>query len=161
MASPGDIKRAALVSGAILAALGLSVPLIQQWEGLQTRPYADVTGIRTVCFGETGGENRSYTPDECATILIARLSADFAPPLLKCVPGLADRPKQLAASLSLAWNIGTGAFCKSTAAKRFKSGDWKGGCDAFLMWRYAGGKELRGLLNRRKAERDLCLSDLP
>jgi lysozyme len=155
------MKRAGIVGGALVAALGLAVPFIQNWEGLRTTPYGDVTGKPTVCFGETQGANRAYTPDECSVMLVARLASDYAPAVIKCVPGLADRPKQLSASLSLSYNIGTSAFCRSTAAKRFNAGDWKAGCDAFLMWRFAGGREVAGLLNRRKAERALCLSDLP
>jgi lysozyme len=155
------MKRAGIVGGALVAALGLAVPFIQNWEGLRTTPYADVTGKQTVCFGETERPVKAYTPDECSVMLVARLASDYAPAVIKCVPGLADRPKQLSASLSLAYNIGTGAFCRSTAAKRFNAGDWTGGCDAFLMWRFAGGREVAGLLNRRKAERALCLSDLP
>jgi lysozyme len=94
-------------------------------------------------------------------MLVARLASDYAPAVIKCVPGLADRPKQLSASLSLSYNIGTSAFCRSTAAKRFNAGDWKAGCDAFLLWVKAGGRTVQGLVNRRQAERTLCLSDLP
>lgn len=152
-----DLKRAATVGGALIAALGLAVPLVQQWEGLETTPYRDVTGKPTVCYGDTK-DVRARTEAECSVLLVARMAHDFAPAVIACVPSLADRPKQLAASLSLAWNIGTGAFCKSTAARRFNAGQWKAGCDAFLMWRFAGGREVRGLLNRRRAERELCLT---
>jgi lysozyme len=124
---------------------------------LRTQPYADVTGKQTVCFGETERPVKAYTPDECSVMLVSRLASDYAPAVIKCVPGLADKPKPLAASLALSYNIGVSAFCRSTAAKRFNAGDWTGGCDAFLMWRFAGGKEVRGLLNRRRAERELCL----
>ena len=151
------LKRAGVVGGSLVAALGLAVPMVQQFEGLETKPYNDVVGVKSVCFGETTGQNRTYTPDECSVLLVARLASDYAPAVITCVPTLADRPNQLAASLSLAYNIGTGAFCRSTAAKRFNAGDWKGGCDAFLMWRFAGHRELPGLVKRRAAERALCL----
>jgi lysozyme len=154
-----DVKRAATVGGAIVAALGLAVPLVQHWEGLRTTPYRDVTGLSTVCYGDTK-DVRARTPDECSVLLVARMAHDYAPAVIKCVPGLADRPHQLAASISLSYNIGSNAFCRSTAAKRFNAGQWAAGCDAFLLFRYAGGRPSQGLLNRRKSERELCRSDL-
>lgn len=61
------------------------------------------------------------------------------------------------AAVSLAYNIGTKAFCGSTVVKRFNSGDYAGACDAFLMWNKFQGKELRGLTLRRERERATCL----
>lgn len=61
---------------------------------------------------------------------------------------------------ALIFNIGTGGFCRSTAARRFNAGNWRGGCDAFLMWNKAGGREVRGLTLRRQRERALCLKGL-
>jgi lysozyme len=43
-------------------------------------------------------------------------------------------------------------------ARKFNSGDVQGACDAFLLWDKAGGIRWRGLTNRRKAERSLCLA---
>ena len=46
------------------------------------------------------------------------------------------------AATRLSFNIGVVAFCRSTAARRFNAGDWRGGCDAFLAWNKArvGGR---------------------
>ena len=60
------------------------------------------------------------------------------------------------ASTSLAYNIGTSAFCNSTVVKRFNVGDYAGGCAAFSMWNKANGREVRGLTNRRAKERAQC-----
>jgi lysozyme len=60
--------------------------------------------------------------------------------------------------VSLAYNIGPGAFARSTALRRFNEGDIQGAADAMLMWNKAGGKVLRGLQRRRDAERRLFLS---
>lgn len=61
------------------------------------------------------------------------------------------------AAVQLAYNIGSGAFCGSTVVKRWNAGDYAGGCEAFLMWVKAGGRVVQGLVNRRQAERRLCL----
>ena len=93
---------------------------------------------------------------ECNARLERQLIA-HAEPVLVCTPGLRDHPEELAAASSLAYNIGVSAYCRSTVDRRFDAGDFKGGCDAFLMWNKAGGREIKGLTNRRRAERDICL----
>jgi lysozyme len=114
-----------------------------------------------VCFGETEREMRIYTPQECQVLLEARQQHDYAPAVLKCVPGLVDKPNAFAASIDAAYNAGVAAFCRSPMARRFNAGDWVGGCDAFSNWyTTAKGKKLRGLVRRRAAERALCLKDL-
>lgn len=147
---------------AIAAAMGLAVPLIEKWEGTKTVPYRDIVGVWTVCTGETRVEMRRYTREECRDMLGKAIKSDYGAGVIKAVPALAkpERVNQLAASISLAYNIGNAAFTRSTVARRFNAGNWRGGCDAFLAWRFAGGREIRGLLNRRKEERALCLSGL-
>ena len=61
------------------------------------------------------------------------------------------------AAVQISYNIGVAAFCKSTVVRRWNSGDYAGGCDAFLMWNKAGGRVVQGLVNRRERERRLCL----
>jgi lysozyme len=70
---------------------------------------------------------------------------------------MADKPEILAAATSLAFNIGTAAFCRSTAARRFNAGDLEGGCRAIGAFVFAGGRKLPGLVRRRAAEVALCL----
>jgi lysozyme len=50
-------------------------------------------------------------------------------------------------------------FCGSTAARRFRAGDVRGGCDAFLAWNKAGGRVVAGLAKPAPAERQICLRD--
>lgn len=142
------------------AAAAVLVPTVQQWEGREHRPYRDIVGIWTVCDGDTKDvvPGDVQTDEECDARLERQLVA-HARPVLQCVPGLKERPNALAASVSLAYNIGPSAFCRSRAARHFRAGDIRAGCEAFLSWRFAGGHEVRGLLNRRKAERAICLRD--
>lgn len=137
------------------------IATVQMWEGREHVPYRDVVGIWTVCDGDTKGvvPGDVQTDTECDARLERQLIA-HAKPVLKCVPGLKDRPNQLAASVSLAYNIGTSSFCRSTAARRFNAGDWRGGCNAMLRWNKAGGRVIRGLQNRRRAEWQICVRGL-
>lgn len=137
----------------------LLVGLVGAWEGKRNDPYKDIVGVPTVCYGETRVQMRRYSDAECKSMLADGL-ADFAGPVLARNPELAGHDYQLAAAVSLAYNIGSKAYTRSTVARRFSAGDWKGACDAFLMWSKAGGRTVQGLLNRRRDERRMCLVGL-
>lgn len=125
------------------------------------RAYADIVGVWTICDGDTQGVRPGMVETEAGCVeRLERQLVAHAAPVLRCVPGLKGRDNQLVASVSLAYNIGPARFCRSTAARRFNAGDWRGGCDAFLMWNKAGGREVRGLTLRRQRERALCLKGL-
>lgn len=152
-------RKALAILGA--GALAITAPFVAQWEGKRNDPYKDIVGVWTVCYGDTRNvvPGKRQTDAQCQDRLYQQI-ADHAAPVVACVPQLKGRDNQLAASVSLAYNIGTSGFCKSTAAKRFRAGDFKGGCAAFYSWRFAKGKEVRGLVNRRKQEMALCRTGL-
>lgn len=154
---PGTKTLVAVIGAAAAAIL---TPLVMTWEGRETTAYKDIVGVWTICDGDTKDvkPGQVATEAECNARLERQLIA-HAEPVVKCTPNLVGRPNALAAAASLAYNVGTDAYCKSTVDRRFDAGDIKGGCDALLAWRFAGGKEVRGLLNRRNAERAICLKD--
>lgn len=150
------------------AAAAILVVIVPQFEGTRLVGYLDPIGIPTKCMGDTTNVvvGYRYTEAECQASLETQLIAHAAP-VLACVPALAGRTNQTAAAVSFAYNIGTGAFCRSTAARRFNGSDWLGGCRAFNeddagrpQWVTAGGKVLPGLVKRRAAERALCETGL-
>ncbi|RXD02494.1 lysozyme [Sphingomonas sp. UV9] len=152
--------------GVIGAAAALIVtPFVSGWESGGTPrlvAYQDIVKVWTICGGETLG----VKPGMVETVAGCELREEaalirHAEPVLACTPILRTHPNQLAAAISLAYNIGTGGYCGSTVARRFNASNWRGACDAFLMWNKAGGQVVRGLDRRRRAERDLCLKELP
>ena len=145
--------------GGIAAALLLAVPLVTKWEGKRNDPYRDIVGVKTVCYGETRVDMRRYSDAECTAMLHEAVKG-FVEPVARCTPIIADRPYQLAAATSLAYNIGVGAYCRSTADRRFDAGDFKGGCAALKFWNRAGGRFVQGLANRRADEYRLCMVGL-
>jgi lysozyme len=138
------------------AAATLMVALIGGFEGKRNDPYLDIVKVPTVCYGETRVAMRRYSDAECDDML-ANGIADFAGPVLQRNPELAGHTPQLAAATSLAYNIGVGNYRKSRVAREFSAGRWRRACDAFLSWRFAGGREVAGLVRRRQSERALCL----
>ncbi len=152
----GRQRLAAIVGTTAVAGL---IAVVAQFEGKSNDPYLDIVKIQTVCFGETRVPMRRYTDAECEDMLANGL-ADFAGPVLVRNPELRGHDAQLIAAVSLSYNIGSAAYSRSTVAKRFSSGDWKGACKAFLAWRFAGGREVEGLKRRREAERQICMRGL-
>jgi lysozyme len=131
------------------------------------RAYRDIAGIATACDGITRDVRmgQSFTEEQC-TIMLERELVAHARGVMNCTPGLqgAGRDHQRAAAVSLAYNIGVGAWCKSTAARLFNQGQYRAGCNAFLSWNKArvNGqlRVVQGLTNRRQRERAECLKGL-
>jgi len=144
----------------IVAALAIAVSTIAPWEGKKNDPYLDIVSVPTVCYGETRVPMRRYSDQECKDML-TKATKEFQSAVLRCTPVLEKHPYQLAAATSLSYNIGSTAYCGSTVARKFNQGDFKGACNSFGAWRLAGGKVVQGLVNRRKAETKLCLTNLP
>ena len=145
----------------MIAAIGagaaaLVVPLVMQYEGTIPKTYRDPVGILTACTGHTGPELRmgqTFTRQQCEEMLFSDLEKHAA--ALDCVKRpLTDGQK--AAFLSFAFNVGNGAFCKSTLVRKANAGDMLGACAELSRWVYAGGKQLPGLVKRRAAEREMC-----
>ena len=142
------------------AAVGVAaVALIAGWEGMRTKAYLDAVNVPTVCFGETRGVKigDSYTAAQCKTMLGNRL-VEFEVGMRRCLLS----PDSLSdgvyiSALSLSYNIGTSAFCRSSVRKLLDAGQIRAACDAFRKFNRAGGMRLQGLANRREAERAICL----
>lgn len=157
-----NVRAGGLVAMIGTAAALIVTPLVARWEGKRNDPYRDIAGILTVCYGDTNNvdPNRRYTDAECTARLEQQL-VEHARPVLQCTPALRDHPEALAAAVSLAYNIGGSAYCRSTVARHFNAGDIERGCNNFLSWNKArvNGRltAVRGLTRRREAEREICL----
>lgn len=141
--------------------LALAISSVAAYEGLALATYPDVGGVPTICYGETRNvrEGETRTKAECDAMLSARL-VEFNDGVNSCVH--VDLPdSRRAATVSLAYNIGVAAFCKSTAVRKLNAGDVTGGCNAFLMWNKVKGVTWPGLTKRRMKERDMCLQGVP
>ena len=65
------------------------------------------------------------------------------------------------AYVSLLYNIGPTAFCKSTLVRLLNAGEYEKACQQILKWDKFQGKPLRGLTIRRWSEYQLCLGMTP
>lgn len=138
------------------------------------KAYLDIVQVATVCDGLTSYHGRKvkitdeFSEDQCAEMLEEELIV-HAEGVMKCSPGLAlladpaiERPREgpRFAAVSLAYNVGVGGYCSSTARRRFNELRYDEGCDALLAWNKAGGKVNKGLVNRRGRERRVCREGL-
>lgn len=144
-----------------------TVDLVKEFEGCRLEAYQDSAGYWTIGWGHA--ETSGIPPIPKRGMVITQAEADrlFTETLdrfaAEITPLFTRKPtdNQFGAMLSLAYNIGTGAFAKSTCLKRFNAGDIEGAAEALTWFNKAGGNVLRGLVRRREAERALFLTDSP
>lgn len=144
--------------------------LVRPWEGRELRAYRDMVGVWTICDGDTDNVRPGMveTPSGCDKRLRTRLVRDYYEPLKQCHPGFTDRPVSWqAAMLSLAYNVGVSATCRSTALRLAAAGKLRESCEAATRFNRAGGRVVQGLVNRREmgdaariGEAELCVSGL-
>lgn len=142
---------------AAIGAVGLATALVAGFEGYVNHVYSDSVGVATYCYGETLNPQpgKTYSRQECDTQLAGRVQ-QFDTGVRACVH--AALPVKVEAAFdSMAYNIGIGAFCGSTLARKANAGDLAGACNEMPKWDRAGGQVLKGLTVRRGAEQGLCL----
>lgn len=149
-------RAAAAGVAAILAAAALAVPMIAEREGVPLVGYRDPVGIPTECAGHTKNAvvGRVSTIERCMDLLAVD-TVEHGLAIAPCIK-VAIPTESRAAFTSFAFNVGASAFCKSTLVRKVNQGDLAGGCAELSRWTYAGGRQLPGLVERRKAERAFC-----
>jgi len=138
----------------------LTVAMVTEFEGYDPNPYLDPIGVLTVCYGHTGPDiipTKTYTKAECKALLEKDLAivAKAVNPLIKV--SIPDYTR--AALYSFTYNVGTGAFSRSTLLKKLNAGDQTGACNELKRWIYAGGVKWKGLMTRREVEKAVCLGE--
>lgn len=180
--------RRAIIGFVVLISLALSIPALAQaktaaetreaitadlvirWEGRHMEgryhvSYTDIVGVCTYCFGETQNCRLGlrFTESYCRARLEYRLE-EYRDGLHLYFTDetIQNRlpPRRDAAFTSLAYNVGIRAAGRSTATRRINRGNIAGACEALTWWNKAGGRVVRGLVNRRRAERDYCRAGL-
>jgi lysozyme len=151
-----------LVGGALVIAGSSLLAIIAQHEGYKSKPYLDglpKKPVWTVCSGITRAEinpKRIYTKAECALLLKSRVEI-AGRGVLSCVKVPLNQ-NQYNAFTSLAYNIGTSAFCRSSIVTQANLMNYAEACKRLTRYNMAGGVVVKGLATRREAERKLCMT---
>jgi len=136
------------------------IELIKRFEGCRLKAYKAVVSEKyyTIGYGHYGydvTQNMSITIDQAESLLtqdLAKYESVVNTHMVLHYPDM--NQNQFDALVSFTYNCGISNLYKLTA-----SGirNYKVIADKMLLYNKAGGKVLKGLINRRKAERDLFL----
>jgi lysozyme len=147
-----------------VAALALSAAAfvgLLQHEGFRDTAYhatADekARGINTIGFGTTDGvkQGDKITVERALGRALTD-GAKFEGAIKRCVK-VPLHQHEYDAYVSLAYNIGEGAFCGSTLVRKLNAGDYAGACAEISRWDKQSGKVLPGLTKRRADDRAKC-----
>lgn len=153
-------KSRILTKAAQAAVVTLTIPLVAQFEGLRTKAYLDTGGVPTICYGETSNVKLGdeIPKDQCKKLLTARLG--YFSMQVTSLTTISLPPETHAAITSFTYNVGVNAFKTSTLRRLLNSGDIQGACNQLTRWTYDNKVYVQGLMNRRIAERALCLEGL-
>jgi len=134
--------------------------LIKHFEGLSLKAYKCPAGVWTIGYGTTG------VPEARLGVVISAARAEellaidvdkFSRQVWVLVSDVVINQRQMDALIAFAYNVGIGAFKTSTLLKKLLQKDYTGVSKEFLRWTKANGKELPGLVKRRRAESLLFL----
>jgi lysozyme len=151
------------------------IDMIKHHEGVRFSPYRCPALLWTVGVGRVidpnhikvklderknlpipDGWDKTFSMEEVDKLLQEDLARFENGVRRLCPNGLT--PGRFGALVSLSFNIGLGNLQNSTLRMKHNRGEFESAADEFLKWNKAGGKELKGLTNRRKDERSLYLS---
>jgi len=132
--------------------------LIKHFEGCRLKAYRCPAGVLTIGFGNTFYENgdrvkegdviTQQRADELAKFIIDQFAVSITPFILQPLT-----ENQFSACVSLAYNIGTGGFKRSSVFKKLNVNPTDPTiANSFRLWNKGGGVVLKGLVRRREAE---------
>jgi lysozyme len=139
--------------------------LIKKFEGLKLKPYLCSAGVPTIGYGNTLYENGKKVSLKDSVITESR-ATELLSYSLKNLEQQVDsfcrddiNQNQFDALVSFAFNLGPYNLKSSTLLKKVNKNPKDPTIrDEFMRWTKAGGKVLKGLVERRKAEADLYFS---
>ncbi len=135
--------------------------LIARLEGKRNHAYLDSVKIPTIGIGFTRytlGERAGQAVKMGDFLSDDEIRSEFANQVLTYENGVKNAVKvvltqsQLNACVSLCYNIGVGAFAKSSICRLLNQQKYQAACKAFALYNKAGGRVIQGLANRRAME---------
>ena len=128
---------------------------IKAWEGCRLTAYRCPAGVLTIGYGHTGPDvttGKRITQAEADALFEADIKK-FTDSVTVKLRGAKINNNQFDALASLAYNIGIGAFQKSTLFKKVMTDPADPTIRTeFAKWIRGGGKILSGLVKRRTEE---------
>lgn len=188
---PAPNKKVIGAAGAALiaATVTIGLPFIKAEEGRRLVPYVDIVGVSTYCDGETMNVrlDHVYTDKECDAVTEKRFHqyAQAVYEMLNDQARASLTPDRLLAYTSLSYNVGLGAFSRSSvladandgavvlscgdfekymsvrtqlgSADDMRDGKKDGFKDCSIPENWKGPKGCKGIYTRRLNEKKSCL----
>jgi GH24 family phage-related lysozyme (muramidase) len=136
--------------------------IIKQFEGLRLKAYKDSGGVWTIGWGSTRGVKAGMviTRAQAETMFQADFMDAMTPVQRSLKVQVNDN--EFAALVSFCFNVGAGAYNKSTLLKKLNaSAPLTQVADEFMKWNKVKGRVVAGLTRRRSLERALFLKPEP
>lgn len=137
-----------------------ALDLVKHFEGCKLAAYKCPAGVWTIGFGRTAGVKQGDTCTQMQADLWLKTELSAQERTINEFVTVKISQNQRDALASFIYNVGAGAFKKSTLARKLNNGDYVGAAAEFGKWTKAGGKTLPGLISRRAAERALFESKI-
>jgi lysozyme len=135
-----------------------AITLVKHFEGCSLTAYKDGGGVLTIGYGHTGSDvklGQKITQQQANSLLFKDLSRAAQAVLRLTKVSLTDN--QYAALISFVFNVGAGAYQRSTLRQRINRKEMGDIRTQFLRWCKDNGITIPGLLRRREAESRLFL----
>jgi len=138
--------------------------MIESFEGCVLHSYPDpVSGGEpwTIGYGHTAGvkPGQTITQAQADTLFANDLDRVYGPGVERALGGAPTTQPQFDAMVSLAYNVGVGAFSTSSVCRYHKSGDYRNAAASFARLNHAAGSVNAALTRRRATEAALYLSE--
>jgi lysozyme len=141
-------------------ALTLAADLCRHFEGFSAKPYICPAGYPTIGYGtvykpdgtKVSTDDKPISRELADQWLLSELRNNYGAGVLRTSPNLIKHPRALAAVIDFAYNLGVPRYRASTLRKRVEAEQWDEARQQLMRWTKAGGRELPGLVRRRKAE---------
>ena len=131
------------------------IDLIKSFEGCRTVAYQDVVGVWTIGYGHTIDvkEGMRITQHQCDVML--EVDIETYENYVNEQVDVSLTQNQFDALVSWVYNLGPTNLRNSTMLKVLNAGKYDEVSYQIKRWNRAGGKVLKGLVVRRKAEAEL------
>lgn len=131
--------------------------IIKESEGLRLEAY-NLGGQWLIGYGHSRTAEPGMTITEAQAEQLLREDVRASEDAVRKMVLVPVNENQFSAMVSLAYNMGSGGFSRSTVLAAINEGDYSGAADAFRNHNRGGGQVIAHLTERREKERALFLT---
>ena len=128
------------------------IQLTERFEGCRLAAYPDTGGVWTIGYGHTHGVHEGMTCTREQAEAWLREDIQAAADAVNRLVSVLLKQSEFDALVDFVFNLGSGAFARSTMLEDLNAGNFAAAALQFPLWDRDAGRVLAGLLHRRLAE---------